>query len=290
VTVQQLFPPLAPEASPDLAALYGYPAGQWLRANMVSSADGASSAAGVSKDLSSDTDRQVFALLRALADVIVVGAATVAAEHYKPARPQERWRDLRSGRTPTPPIAVITSRLDLDPAGPLIAAAPPDARTIVITVAASPQDIRAELSRSADVIVAGEKSVDLKAAVAALAERGHRRLLAEGGPHLLGQFIQADLLDELCLTTGPLLAGPGAGRIVAGDGPAAPPLPLTLAHVLEDDGFLLCRYTRKNSLSRTGRMRALGPLPAACMIVCTRSMVRSPYSKHMLDIIGERRA
>jgi hypothetical protein len=38
------------------------------------------------------------------------------------------------------------------------------------------------------------------------------------------------------------MAGPDAGRIVAGP-PAAKPRPLTLAHVLEDDGFLLCRYT-----------------------------------------------
>jgi riboflavin biosynthesis pyrimidine reductase len=244
--MQQLFPPVAPGTAPDLPGLYAYPDGQWLRANMVSSADGAASLGGATKDLSSDTDRRVFALLRTLADVIVVGAATVAAERYKPARPQELWHHLRSGRPPTPPIAVITSRLDLDPAGPLIAAAPPDARAIVITTAASPQDVRAELSRNADVIVAGEKTVDLTAAVAALAERGHRHLLAEGGPHLLGQMVEAGLVDELCLTTGPLLAGPGASRIVAGDGPAAGTVPLTLAHVLEDDGFLLCRYTRKD--------------------------------------------
>jgi len=240
--MQQLFPP---GGDPDLPALYAYPDGRWLRANMVSSADGAASLAGASKDLSSDTDRRVFALLRTLADVIVVGAATITAEHYKPARPQELWHHLRSGRSATPPIAVITSGLDLDPAASLFADAPADARTIVITTEQSPADVRAELSRTADVIVAGDKSVDLTAAVAALAGRGHRRLLAEGGPHVLGQFIEAGLLDELCLTIGPLLAGPGASRIVAGDGPAAP-VPLRLAHVLEDDGFMLCRYTRKD--------------------------------------------
>ena len=229
----------------DLAALYAYPSGPWLRANMVSSADGAGALANLTSGLSSEADRRLFALLRTLADVIVVGAATVTAEHYKPARPQELWHHLRSGRSATPPIAVITSGLDLDPAAPLFADAPADARTIVITTEQSPADVRAELSRTADVIVAGDKSVDLTAAVAALAGRGHRRLLAEGGPHVLGQFIEAGLLDELCLTIGPLLAGPGASRIVAGDGPAAP-VPLRLAHVLEDDGFMLCRYTRKD--------------------------------------------
>jgi riboflavin biosynthesis pyrimidine reductase len=256
--MRQLFPPDGSSgvsgitgASPDLPGLYAYPAGPWLRANMVSSADGAAALAGATKALSSDADRQVFALLRTLCDVIVVGAATVREERYKAARPQELWSHLRQGRTPTPPIAVITGRLDLDPDSPVVATAPPDARTIVITTARAPADRRAELATRADVIVAGEESVDLAAAVSALAERGHQRLLAEGGPHLLGQFVEAGLLDELCLTIGPLMAGPGASRIVAGasqpgTGPAAQPLPLTLAHVLEDDGFLLCRYTRKD--------------------------------------------
>ena len=66
--MQQLFPPASPQVDPDLPGLYAYPAGQWLRANMVSSADGAASLGGASRGLSSDTDRQVFALLRALAD------------------------------------------------------------------------------------------------------------------------------------------------------------------------------------------------------------------------------
>ncbi len=244
--MQQLFPPASPRVDPDLPGLYAYPAGQRLRANMVSSADGAGSLGGASRGLSSDTDRQVFALLRTLADVVVVGAATVRAERYKPARPQERWRDLRSGRTPTPPIAVISTRLDLDPESSLITAAPPDARTIVITTAQARPDILAELAKNADVIVAGDKTVDLKAAVGALAERGHRRMLAEGGPHLLAELLEAGLVDELCLTIGPLMAGPGPGRIVAGDASSAQPLPLRLAHVLEDDGFLLCRYVRKD--------------------------------------------
>lgn len=249
MTLRQLIPAVPGDpgpAAPDLAALYAYPDGPWLRANMVSSVDGAASLKGASAGLSSDTDRRLFALLRTLSDIILVGAATVRTERYKPARLQPEWADLRSGRPPTPPIAVVTRRLDLDPDSPLITAAPADARTIVITTSHAPPDIRAALEPRADVIVAGEESVDFKAAVAALAERGHRRLLAEGGPHLLGELLAAGLLDELCLTTGPLLAGPGPGRIVAGGDPAAASRPLDLAHVLEEDGFLFCRYTRKN--------------------------------------------
>jgi riboflavin biosynthesis pyrimidine reductase len=244
VSLRQLFPVCADE--PDLPALYAYPDGQWLRANMVATADGAAFLNGVTAGISSDTDRRVFALLRALSDVILVGAATVREERYKPARLQELWRDLRAGRPPTPPIAVVTRRLDLDPESPLITRAPPHARTIVITTASAPQDIRAKLSRHADVIISGQETVDVKAAIGALAERGHRRMLTEGGPQLLAQLAEAGLMDELCLTISPLMAGPGASRIVAGAPGTGLPLPLTLAHVLEADGFLLCRYTRKD--------------------------------------------
>jgi riboflavin biosynthesis pyrimidine reductase len=147
---------------------------------------------------------------------------------------------------------VVSARLDLDPASRLIASAPPHARTIILTTAQSPPDRRAALAEQADVIVAGQETVDLKAAVGALAERGYRRMLTEGGPYLLGGLVAAGLLDELCLTIGPRLAGPGAGRIVAGAMLSVSPVPLTVAHLLEDDGFLYCRYTRKAHLPGTG--------------------------------------
>jgi len=242
--------------NPDLARLYEYPPGRWLRANMVSSADGAAFLDGVTSPLSSPGDRHVFALLRTLADVIVVGASTVRAERYAPVRRHELWDHLRAGRPPTPPIAVVSGRLDLRPDSRLIASAPSHARTIVITTAQAPPERRAELAERADVIVAGQETVDLKAAVDALADRGHQRMLAEGGPRLLGQLVAAGLLDELCLTIGPLLAGPGPGRIVADSPPDAPPLQLTLAHVLQDNGFLLCRYIRKDHLSERTGVRA----------------------------------
>jgi len=215
---------------------------------MVASADGAASLRGRSKGLSGDADRRVFALLRSLADVILVGAQTARTEGYRPVSRAEIPAGPRAGRPATPPIAVVSRRLDLDPRAPLFTAAPPDARTIVITTTLAPEPRRADMARHADVIVAGAETVDFRAAVDTLAARGHRRLLAEGGPHLLGELARAGLLDELCLTISPLLAGPGTSRIVArlgleDGGQADGPLVLDLGHVLEDDGFLLCRYT-----------------------------------------------
>ncbi|HMI25593.1 MAG TPA: dihydrofolate reductase family protein, partial [Streptosporangiaceae bacterium] len=117
MSLRQLF-----SDEPDLPGLYGYPDGRWLRANMVATADGAASLNGVTQGISSDTDRRVFALLRTLCDVILVGASTVREEKYKPARSQELWSHLREGRPPTPPIAVVSRRLDLDPDSSLITA------------------------------------------------------------------------------------------------------------------------------------------------------------------------
>ena len=81
--------------------------------------------------------------------------------------------------------------------------------------------------------------------MAALSDLGYRHVLAEGGPSLLGQLAQAGRLDELCLTISPVLAGGSAGRIVRS--PASIAGQLTLAHILADKDFLLCRYLRQLS-------------------------------------------
>ena len=148
---------------------------------------------------------------------------------------------LRAGRPATPPIAVITGSLGLDLSTSLFTAAPPDARTIVITTEKAPAERRTAAAKVADVIVAGTEQVDLAGALDALAGRGLGRVLCEGGPHLLAQFAAAGRLDELCVTISPLLAAGDSGRILAG--PVLPGgLALSLGHVLEDQGFLLCRY------------------------------------------------
>jgi riboflavin biosynthesis pyrimidine reductase len=245
--VRQIHPADPAGQPPDLPHRYAYPgagrlAGRsWVRANMIESADGAAEVGGLSGGLSGPADREVFSLLRALADVILVGAGTVRAERYRPARVAPRWAALRAGRPATPPIAVLTAQLDLDLDSPLLTAAPGDARTIVITTGSAPVPVRKQAAEHAEVIIAGDRDADLGAAIRALAGRGYRRVLAEGGPRLLGQLAAAGLLDELCVTVSPVLASGTAGRIVQGTTQAGLPR-LALAHVLEEEGFLFCRY------------------------------------------------
>lgn len=227
-----------------LAGLYAYQGPAWLRANMVTSADGAGFLDGRSAGLSSPADMRLFGLLRVLADVVLVGAGTARVEEYKPARRRPALEDLRAGRPPTVPIALVSRKLDLDFGTPLFTDAPPDARTIVITCAGSPDEQRAAAARVADVIVAGDVAVDLAEALAALRDRGLGRVLCEGGPHLLGELASAGILDELCLTVSPVLAGPGPTRVVAGA--PFPAQRMTLAHLLTEDGALFCRYVAES--------------------------------------------
>lgn len=240
-------PASLPTAPAELAALYAYPAnspgGCLVRANMVTSLDGASALHGTSTALGSAGDKAVFDALRGLADVVVVAAGTVAAEQYGEAQPNADYAACReaSGQQPAPVLAVVTGRLSLDPGSP-VARAP---GTLILTCAAAPADRRRALAAAgADVIDCGEESVDLRAALRVLADRGLWRVLCEGGPSLLGSIVVEGLLDEICLTYSPRLVGGEGGRIlrssVENDGP-----PMQPVHVLgDDDGFLYTRWRR----------------------------------------------
>ena len=219
------------------------PGRPWVFANMVSTADGAGAFAGVTAPISSPADKQVFSLLRALADVILVGAATVRAERYGPARTPERYQRERvaRGQAPFPAIAVCSGSLQLDWGSPFFTE--PKARPLVLTMEAAPADARERAAEVADVVIAGEEQVDLGDALRQLRERGHELVLTEGGPTMLGELIAAGALDELCLALSPLVAGGDAPRIVTGLVLEAP-LRYRLATVLEDDDFLFLRYLR----------------------------------------------
>lgn len=222
----------------ELAGLYAYPEPldqPCVRMNFVASADGAATAGGVSKGLSSPADRQLFGLLRELAEVILVGAGTARAENYRGARRPSRV----TGRPPR--IAVVTASAQLDPAAPLFTdtQVPP----LILTAETAPEANRRRLvDAGAEVLELPGDRVAPADIVAALAERELHRVLCEGGPHLFGDLLAADLVDELCLTVAPVLAGGGIDRIAMG--PEHPLRDMRLASALTEDHVLLLRYLR----------------------------------------------
>ncbi|GAA3457195.1 pyrimidine reductase family protein [Dactylosporangium matsuzakiense] len=236
--MQQLWP--TPVQDPDLIDLYRDPPGPRLRLNFVTSLDGAGHVDGRSAPLSGPADKRIFGVLRMLCDALVVGAGTLREEGYHALRLDAARRDWRlaNGLSEYPVLVIASARLDLDPAHQALADAP--VRPTIITCAGHDPGPLADV---ADIVAAGEGEVDLVAAVSELRERGYAHLLSEGGPRLFGSLTAAGLVDELCLTVSPLLAGPGATRITAG-APIAAPENLTLRHVLLDDGLLFLRHAR----------------------------------------------
>ncbi|MFJ8044373.1 pyrimidine reductase family protein [Kitasatospora sp. NPDC096147] len=238
-----------------LAEVYAYPdqvnhGRPWLRANMVSGLDGGARLDGLSEGLSGDADKRIFGVLRALADVVLVGAETVRSEGYRPARARREFAAARAaaGQAPAPVIAVVSRSLGLALSAPLFTE--PLVRTVVITTEDSPAEARAAVAEVADLIVAGRGDVDLTLAQRELTARGWTRQLTEGGPRLLGQLTAAGLVDELCLSVAPLLTGGDAPRILH-NAEMSDTQSMRLVSLIEQKGFLFTRYLRPEGSAPT---------------------------------------
>jgi riboflavin biosynthesis pyrimidine reductase len=150
-------------------------------------------------------------LLRAFADVVLIGAGTLRAEAghvwspgrvYPPAA--DAYQRLREFLLlpPNAPLAVISGSGALDPALPALAGG------LILTTAGGAARLAGRVPEGVTVISLGEdEAIPVEAAVAALRAEGHRSILTEGGSHLFGQLLAAGLVEQLFLTLSPVLAG-----------------------------------------------------------------------------------
>ena len=188
----------------------------WLGVCMVASIDGSTVVESNSRALSSKTDQEVLLTLRSLADVLIVGAATVRIEGYGP--PRKRGQR----------VGVVSRRGDVDSTTALFTSG---AGFLILPDDAPPTSV--------DSIRAGTGEVDL---AGALAQLDADFVQAEGGALLNGALSAADVIDEVNLTISPQLAGGDGPRVTSGSMQLS--RKMHLAHVLEDDGFLFTRYVR----------------------------------------------
>lgn len=201
-----------PLTAEELTDWYAEPAGHgdgpWVRAGLITTLDGRTAGPdGTSSSLNAGSagDAAVFRHLRGWADVVVVGAGTVRAEGYRP--------------LPGVPLAVVSTREEL----------PPNLRG-----PAGPGDGQVVLLSGHGEALSGAEVRD------AVLERGWRRVLLEGGPSLLAPWLREDLVDELCVTVRPVLAG-GDGPLLVGRDVGLGGLQGVPSHVLVWDGDLLVR-------------------------------------------------
>jgi riboflavin-specific deaminase-like protein len=244
--MDQIFP--SPVDNIDTVAAYASddrprPEGRpWVMCNMISSVDGGIALNGVSGGLGGPADKDVFRAIRAVADVIIVGAGTAVAENYR--RPQTPV-DIQAARTDRgqsalPRIAIVSNSLRIEPDHRVF---DQTARPLVVTAASAPPERYAELAEVADIVVAGAETVDLRSALSQLAQLGAGVALLEGGPTLNGAFVDADLLDELCLSFSPMMLGGSGPRVVAASSNTVPRT-MRLVRTLHQESFLFHRYVR----------------------------------------------
>lgn len=164
----------------------------------------------------SDADLYMMALLRCLADVVVVGAGTLRvgrrhvwnAAHLQPALAGvfAAWRSEQR-LTPQPTTIVVTASGDLDAKHSGLNA--PDVPVIVVTTQAGADRLAAlPFSPNVRIEAVGEGSrVPAGALLEVIRGTGTRLALCEGGPHLFGEILRARLVDELFLTLAPQVIG-----------------------------------------------------------------------------------
>jgi riboflavin biosynthesis pyrimidine reductase len=164
-----------------------------------------------------DPDRFVMGLLRAAADVVLVGAGTVRAApthewtarrvHPGTAGLYAQWRAGLGIRAAQPTTIVVSARGRLDPRHPGLSA--PDVPVVVVTTSAGAERLAAAgLAANARIdVVSDGTSVPPSELIEVAAAAGAGLILCEGGPHLIGDLLGAGLLDELFLTIAPQIAG-----------------------------------------------------------------------------------
>ncbi len=223
----------ADDSERELRRLYPHPHGV-VRVGLIAGVNGAATHSdGTSRGLGGTADLRILRVLRAQADTVLVGGRTARLENYDAIRLPAALSTERvaTGQDAAPLLVIATFTGDLPSrVGP--------ASALIMTTATSPARSRLSSQWGASLVIAGEHTLDLAAGMVALAERGHTRILCEGGPKLVEQLLGADLVDEYCLTTSPVEGGENAPRV--------PPIPraMTLAHRLESGPYAMERWVR----------------------------------------------
>jgi riboflavin biosynthesis pyrimidine reductase len=209
----------------------------------------------------SASDRFVMGLLRACADVVMVGSGTLTASPGGLWTPRQAFpaaadgfAELRRrlGRPAGVEVAIVSASGLLDASHPVFGTG-----AIVLSTELGAARLDGKLPGEAIVAISGDERIDARRMVEALRERGHRLILSEGGPHAVGPLLAAGLVDELFLTISPLLTGrvdgdPRLGLVEGADLlPGGPPRTKLLG-LRRDGDHLFLRYELEASAREAG--------------------------------------
>ena len=211
----------------------------WVMLNMITTIDGGTAVSGKSSQLGDEDDSALFRALRTVPDVILVGASTVLAENYHPVALDAEQRERRAelGLAESPTLAIVSGRLSVDPEARVFG--DPEHKPLIITSTDADPAKLVLIGDSADVAILPDLEPQT-----VLAHLGAASVvMLEGGPTLNGQFAAAGLIDEVNLSTSPLLLSGPSLRIAKGP-ELIPPQPMRRDRVLLGDRLLFVRYLR----------------------------------------------
>lgn len=233
----------SPLSEAELVALYAVPrtSATWLRSNFAMSVDGAITGSdGRSGTVNTDADHIVFELLRALSHVVVVGAGTARGEGYGPLEVATDLAVVRAaaGLPPDLPIVVVSGQGQVPDA--LRGAGPGRVMMATHEKSAGLGDARRLLGED-HVLVCGRSHVEPAMLMRRLHARGLTRVLTEGGPTLLATLLEADVVDELCVSVTPFVIGGTGPRMTHGPSLEGEFVPRVL---VEEDGTVMGRWLR----------------------------------------------
>jgi riboflavin biosynthesis pyrimidine reductase len=240
--------PLSVERLPEA---YPWPDSMWLRAMMVMTLDGAVIGPdGRSRSISSVGDRDVLSAVRRFSDVVLIGAGTFRAERYGPMRARAADAATRAdlGLAPAPVVAIVSASLHLPWDEPLFTESA--VRPIVLTAASADPASVETARRWADLITLPGAVAEPPAVLGALAERGLRRVVCEGGQKLLAGFASHGLIDEADLSISPLMAA--GGQVSTGPAIGLPHRFALAQLIVDDDGFAFHRYVAARDPAEPG--------------------------------------
>ena len=193
-------------ATSQIAEHYRSKRQNWVRANMVVSRDGHFvGSTKSSRDLTSTADFKLLLLLRALSDVLLVGANTARIEKYR--QPKNRPEFAFLGRR-TPRLAIVSASLEFDLGSAMFSGG--EEKTIVINVGENLPS--PSLCETAHVInlasIVDAPQVDMAdRIISCLNEIGLNSITCEGGPSLLSNLLKATVIDEYDLAISPVNVG-----------------------------------------------------------------------------------
>ncbi len=226
----------------EIFQLYPWPNKPWIRASMIQTLDGNIKDQNDATELiSTDSDKQIFRLLRQLSEVILVGSITAQSAPYLNIKINTSNQELRKKlRLPKKPrLAVVSNRLNFTK--DWLKSRVDEEQPLIYTHQSNELNIKPFLGL-AEFVFCGQKEVDLKSVKQDLVRRAYKRILCEGGPTLLNGLLQANLLDEIDLSIVAKLSQNSKITNIVSDANLKVPINFKPIHVLHENQTVFLRY------------------------------------------------